>query len=156
MNKATNFFQLYLRFSIGLGFLIFGLDRLGVWGGYGTPGVSWGDWKHFMDYASSVMGFLPYSLANVLAIIATAAEIGVGLLLILGLWTRLAALAGGLLALSFAVSMAISFGVIKPMAYSVFTVSAASFLLSSVEKYKWSIDHWLRAPSTKATGTPIR
>lgn len=144
MNRIADFSQLYLRIAIGAGFLVFGLDRLGVWGSYGQPGVSWGDWKHFMEYASSVMGFLPYSLANIFAVIATAAEIVFGLLLILGLWTRMAALGGGLLALLFALSMSISFGVVKPMAYSVFTVSAASFLLSTVQRYRWSMDAYIK------------
>jgi len=140
MIKSTNLFQLYLRLAIGTGYLVFGLDRLGVWGNYGSDGVSWGDWKHFMEYASSVMSFLPYSLANIFAMLATTAEIVFGILLILGFKTRLAAFGSGLLALLFALSMTVSFGVIKPLGYSVFTVSAGSFLLATVQHYKWSLD----------------
>jgi uncharacterized membrane protein YphA (DoxX/SURF4 family) len=129
-----NVAQLFLRLSIGTGYLVFGLDRLGVWGKNGEKGVSWGDWQHFLKYAEEVMGFLPASVAGVLAIIATIAEIGFGLLLILGKWTKISAIGSGLLALSFALAMTISFGIVSPLSYSVFTVSAASFLLATINR----------------------
>src|SRR6266487_5931964 len=109
METFSSFFQLYLRIALGAGYITFGLDRLGVWGKYGEKNVSWGDWKHFMEYASQVMSFLPFSMVYVLAVTATICEITFGTLLIIGKWTRLAALCSGLLSLMFAVSMAISF-----------------------------------------------
>jgi len=141
MEKLQGFAQLFLRLAIGIGYLVPGLDRLGVWGKNGEPGISWGDWQHFIKYAQEVMGFLPSSLVNVLAITATAAEIVFGILLLIGKWTKFAALGSGILALSFAISMTISFGIVSPLSYSVFTVSAASFLLASIGKYKWSLDN---------------
>ena len=132
--------QLFLRIALGIGYLVPGLDRLGVWGRPGENGISWGDWQHFMQYAREVMGFIPASLVNVFAVIATIAEIGFGLLLLLGKWTKIAALGSGILALLFAVAMTISFGIVSPLSYSVFTVSAASFLLATQGKYKWSLD----------------
>ena len=140
MIKFSSLFQLYLRIALGTAYLVFGLDRLGVWGSYGEKNVSWGDWKHFMQYASEVMRFLPSSIVPVLAVIATVCELTFGFLLIIGKWTRWVAIGSGFLALAFAVSMAISFGIMSPLSYSVFTVSAASFLLSTVPKYKWSVD----------------
>lgn len=140
MNKFASVFQLYLRIALGTAYLVFGLDRLGVWGSYGGKNISWGDWKHFMQYASEVMSFLPQSIVPLSAVIATICELTFGLLLIIGKWTRWASLGSGFLALLFAVSMAISFGIVSPLSYSVFTVSAASFLLSTVPKYKWSLD----------------
>jgi putative oxidoreductase len=139
--RFQNFTQLFLRLALGIGYLVPGLDRLGVWGKNGEAGISWGDWQHFMQYAKEVMGFIPVSLVNVFAVIATIAEIGFGILLLLGKWTKIAALGSGILALLFAVAMAISFGIISPLSYSVFTVSAASFLLATIGQYKWSLDH---------------
>lgn len=144
MQKYVPYIQAYLRLAIGAGYLVFGLDRLGVWGPYGAKGVSWGDWQHFMAYAAQVMGFLPYALANVLAIIATIAEIVFGAMLLVGLFTRAVAIGSGVLSLGFAVAMAISGGITSPMAASVFTLSAGSFLLATVTSYRWSIDN-LRA-----------
>ncbi len=148
--NVSSFFQLYLRIAVGTGYLVFGLDRLGVWGKHGEKNVSWGDWDHFMEYASQVMSFLPYSVAGILAVIATAAEIVFGILLIIGKWTKQAAIGSGLLALSFAVSMSVSFGIVSPLSYSVFVVSAGSFLLASLPQYKWSLD----ALSTKNITVP--
>ncbi len=71
MNKFSPYIQLYLRLALGVGFLVPGLDRLGVWGKPGSPGVSWGDWQHFVASAADIMRFLPYSIASVFAVIAT-------------------------------------------------------------------------------------
>lgn len=141
MNRFTNVIQLYLRIAIGTGYLVFGLDRLGVWGPYGSKHVAWGDWAHFVAYSRKVMSFLPVSLADILAALATGAEILFGALLIAGWLTRPAAIGSGILALLFALSMAISFGIVSPLTYSVFTLSAGSFLLATVENYRWSLDN---------------
>lgn len=148
MQKYQAYIQAYLRLAIGAGYLVFGLDRLGVWGRYGANGISWGDWQHFMVYAAQVMSFLPYRLASILAVTATIAEIVFGAMLLAGLFTRLAAIGSGVLSLCFAVAMAISGGITSPMAASVFTVSAGSFLLATVEDYKCSIDHLLMRGKT--------
>lgn len=63
-------------------------------------------------------------------------------MLLIGVRTRLAAWGSGILALLFAVSMGISFGIVSPLSYSVFTVSAASFLLTEIEEYKWTVESW--------------
>jgi len=146
---AKSLIQLYLRLALATGFIILGFDRLGAWGPYGKPWVSWGDWRHFSTYAHEVMGFLPGGLAEVLAIVATAGEISIGILLLFGLFTRQAAVAGGLLTGCFAIAMAISYGITSPVNYSVFTVSAASFLLSTLPGYRWSIDALLRSRKEK-------
>ncbi len=141
MKKFSSFAQLYLRVAIGVSYLVFGLDRLGVFGKPGGKNISWGDWEHFMKYAAEVMQFLPYSLVAVFAVIATAIEIISGVLLLIGKWTRIAAVASGILAFLYAVSMTISFGIVSPLSYSVFTVSAASFLLACQVGYAWSFDN---------------
>jgi putative oxidoreductase len=144
MKKFSSFAQLYLRLAIGVSYLVFGLDRLGVFGKPGGKNISWGDWDHFMKYATEVMQFLPYSLVAAFAIIATIAEILSGLFLLIGKWTRAAAFASGILAFLYAVSMTISFGIVSSLSYSVFTLSAASFLLACLPCYPWSFDNLLK------------
>ncbi len=141
MKKLQSPAQMFLRVALGIGYLVPALDRLGVWGKNGQPGISWGDWQHFIQYAKEVMSFIPPSLVTVFAVIATIAEICFGVLLLIGKWTRPAAMGSGVLALLFATSMAISFGIVSPLSYSVFTVSAASFLLATMDKYNWSMDN---------------
>ena len=140
--KASSFF---LRIAIGTSYVWEVADRLGLLGVNGQPHVGWGDWKHFTAYAKQVMDFLPPALVNPLATIATMAEGGFGILLIMGLFTRMAAIGSGMLSLCFAIAMAISFGIESPLGYSVFTLSAASFLLAALTQYWWSLDNWLMA-----------
>jgi uncharacterized membrane protein YphA (DoxX/SURF4 family) len=140
MSKWRDIFQFYLRLALSVGYLTAGLDRLGVWGKYGEKNISWGDWQHFMLYARDVMRFLPSGLATVFAVVATAGEISIGLLLLLGKWTQVAALGSGVLAFLFALSMTISHGIVEPISYSVFTVSAASFVLAFQPRFRWSLD----------------
>ncbi|MGF7073181.1 TQO small subunit DoxD [Mucilaginibacter sp. 3215] len=135
--------SIYLRLAIGVSYLWEVADRLGLFGPNGHAHVGWGDWKHFIAYAKQVMSFLPDGIINPLATIATIGEGGFGLLLILGLFTRMAAIGSGILSLCFAIAMAISFGIESPLGYSVFTLSAASFLLAGMSQYSWSFDKWL-------------
>ncbi|WP_413667731.1 TQO small subunit DoxD [Mucilaginibacter sp. Mucisp86] len=134
--------SIYLRLAIGASYLWEVADRLGLFGPNGYPHVGWGDWKHFIAYAKQVMSFLPEGMVNPLGTIATIGEGGFGLLLILGLFTRMAAIGSGILSLCFAIAMAISFGIESPLGYSVLTLSAASFLLAGATQYPWSLDSW--------------
>jgi len=148
---------LYIRIAAGTGFFLLGL---GAWGPYGRSWVSWGDWHHFSAYAHQVMNFLPYNLAEILAVIATIVEITGGALLIIGLLTRWAAYACSALTLCFAIAMAISGGIMSPIGYSVFTVSAACLLLTVQPTYPYSLDALIstRAASSSQlrTKTPER
>jgi uncharacterized membrane protein YphA (DoxX/SURF4 family) len=134
--------SIFLRMALAIPYLWFVSDRLGFLGAYGQPHVGWGDWQHFMEYARQTMSFLPGSLIPVLAVIATVCEFIFGLFLLLGCFTRTAAIGSGVLSFLFATSMALSFGIESPLGYSVFTVSAASFLLATIPEYKWSVDEW--------------
>ena len=134
--------SLYLRIAIGSAYLWEVVDRLGILGANGKPHVSWGDWAHFLGYATQVMSFLPSSLIPLFAVLASIGEAIFGLLILLGLFTRQAAIGSGILGFCFAIAMAISFGIESPLGYSVFTLSAASFLLSTLPSYPWSIDLW--------------
>jgi len=123
---------IYLRIAIAAAYLWEVADRLGLLGANGQPHVGWGDWHHFLSYARQVMSFLPSAWIPALAVIATLCEGACGLLLLFGgRLTRPAAIASGILSLCFALSMAIAFGIESPLGYSVFTLSAASFLLAA-------------------------
>src|SRR5580658_138800 len=102
--KKTSVIQLisvYLRLSIGIVYLWEVADRLGVLGANGQPHVGWGDWGHFVSYAGKVMSFLPGSVVPALAVIASIGEAGFGLLLVIGLFTRVAAIGSGILSFCF-------------------------------------------------------
>ena len=132
--------SLYLRIAIGSAYLWEVADRLGVLGRNGQPHVGWGDWEHFIAYSRQVMNFLPAGLVPALATLATIGEGIFGALILIGLFTRMAAIGSAILSFCFAIAMAISFGIESPLGYSVFTLSAASLLLAAVPEYPWSID----------------
>lgn len=134
--------SLYLRIAIASAYLWEVADRLGLLGANGQPHVGWGDMDHFMVYSRQVLDFLPAGLVMPLALLATIGEAVFGTLILIGLFTRQAAIGSGLLSLCFAISMAISFGIESPLGYSVFTLSAASCVLAGLTQYPYSIDAW--------------
>lgn len=138
-----NTFQLYLRLALGIGFILPVMDRLRMLGLPGSPNVGWGNWSNFVDYTHSLMPYLSRSIANILGGIASVAEVVFGIMLIIGYKTRYAAIGSGVLTLLFALSMLFFAGYRAPFNYSVFVCSAAAFLLSVVENYKWSLDERL-------------
>ena len=76
-------------------------------------------------------------------------------MLIIGYRTRLAAVLSGLLALAFTIGMVCGVGIHAPLSYSVFAVSAGSFLLAEVGRYPLSLDGWreaIRHPVAGAAG----
>jgi hypothetical protein len=79
---------LLLRWALGATLLSATTDRFGIWGPPGAANVAWGDWAHFVTYTAKVNSFLPDTLAPTLAVIATAAEILLGIALILGVFRR--------------------------------------------------------------------
>ena len=135
--------SLLLRIAIAIPYLWFVSDRLGLLGAHGQPHVGWGDWQHFLEYAKQTMSFFPLSIIPFFAIAATVCEFIFGILLLIGCFTRMAAIGSGILSFLFATSMAISFGIESPLGYSVYTLSAASFLLATIPEYKWSVDEWI-------------
>ena len=155
MKKYSACTQFFLRMSIGIGFIVPALDRFGVWGVNGAAGITWGDWQHFSVYAHKLMYFLPDALAEVLAVISSIAELAFGLLLIIGLYTRWISICSGLLLLSFAICMSLALSIHAPLNYGVFTISAASFLLSTIPKYRWSIDALLKNKKDNLESTTI-
>jgi putative oxidoreductase len=131
----------FLRIAIGTSYIWEVADRFGILGPHGHPHVGWGSWNYFLDFARQVMSFMPVSVVPALAVLATIGEGGFGILLILGLFTRQAAIGSGILSFCFGLSMAISFGIDSPLGYSVFTLSAASFLLAAQSDYIWAMEN---------------
>lgn len=128
--------KLFLRAALASSFLSAVADRFGVWGPAGKPGVVWGNYEAFLAYTAQVNSFLPAKLSSTLGLAATAAEIILSFLLMIGLRLRETALASGALLLLFAVAMCLSFGPKPPLDYSVFTASAAAFALAALASQK--------------------
>lgn len=139
--KQGNIAQLFLRLAIAVSFLSAVADRFGIWGAPGAAFVSWGNWQNFVAYSNSVNSFISPSWGNILAGIATFLEITLALLLLIGYRLRFAAIASGILLLSFALAMTFSFGPKPAMDYSVWTAAAACFLLATIPQHHYSIDY---------------
>ena len=118
---------LYARWALGAGFLSGIADRFG-W--YTGRNVGYGNFAGFVSYTAKVNSFMPAVTIPFLAWAATAAELSLGMLLILGLWPRWVALASAVLLVVFGTAMALSFGIKSPMDYSVFSASAGAVLLA--------------------------
>jgi putative oxidoreductase len=118
---------LYARFALGAAFLSGIADRFGLYTG---RNVGYGNFAGFVDYTAKVNSFMPAFTIPFLAWAATAAELSLGVALILGIWPRWVALGSALLLALFGTAMAISFGIKSPMDYSVFSASAGAVLLA--------------------------
>jgi uncharacterized membrane protein YphA (DoxX/SURF4 family) len=119
-----------LRILIGLNFGLAVCDRFGLLGRYGSPGVSWGDFNHFVAYTRQVNSFLPAGFAPFLAVAATAAEIVLTVTLVLGIAPRLACKGAALLLLAYAIAMTISLGFSAQLYYAVLELCAGAWFLS--------------------------
>src|SRR5262250_2414029 len=110
MDRLATFSSVFLRLALGISFLSAVADRFGFWGVYGQPNVSWGNYARFVDYTATLIWFLPAAMIPALAMIATAGETVLGLLLVLGWNTRIVALLSGGLLSTFALTMTVAFG----------------------------------------------
>ena len=117
----------FARLALGAAFLSGIASRFGLWG----EGVGYGSFEAFEQYTAEVNAFMPRASIPFLAWTATGAELGLGLLLVLGIWRRPVALGSAALLLIFGLAMALSLGIKSPLDYSVFSASAAAFLLAT-------------------------
>lgn len=117
---------LFTRLALGAGFLSGIASRFGWWG----KGVGYGDYAHFLRYTAQVNAFMPPWTIPYLGGAATIAEALLGVLLVLGVWRRPVALATAGLLFLFGTAMAISFGLISPLDFSVFSAMGAALLLA--------------------------
>jgi len=134
MSRSLEFSSLFLRIALGTSFLSAVADRFGLWGGFGQPNVSWGSFARFVAYTATLNWFLPKAMIPALAIIATCAEVLLGLCLIVGWQTRVAAWGAGILLTTFAITMAAALGLKAPLDFSVFSAAGGAFLLASCWK----------------------
>jgi putative oxidoreductase len=124
---------LYARITLGAAFLSGVADRFGLYRG---RNIGYGDFDGFMRYTAKVNSFMPPSTIPFLAWAATAAELFLGIALILGIWPRWVAIGSALLLALFGIAMAISFGIKSPLDYSVFSASAGAVLLALYQSRK--------------------
>jgi putative oxidoreductase len=118
---------LFVRVTLGIGFLSGVADRFGLWRG---RNVGYGNFDGFIRYTAKVNSFMPAFSIPFLAWAATIAELVLGVLLLWGLFLRWTGLASALLLILFGTAMAISFGAKSPLDYSFFSASAAAILLA--------------------------
>lgn len=121
-----------LRIALSTAFLSAVADRFGLLGGPGAENIAWGAWQPFVDYTATLLFFLPAGLVSASAIMATVAEVVLGLWLLTAWQTRWAAWASAALLLSFGLSMTVALGIKAPLNYSVFTAMAAAVALASI------------------------
>lgn len=122
---------LLARFGLSSAFLSAVADRFGAWGPPGAPGVAWGDFQHFVRYTGILNPAAPEAVVPALAWLATVLEAGFGLALLIGLQTRLMALASALLLLCFAFAMAFAPGGLHAvLTHSVLSAAGAALLLA--------------------------
>jgi hypothetical protein len=92
-------------------------DRFGLLGAPGASGVSWGDWAHFRSEAAELVPW-PH-LVQPAAVAATVAELVLGVVLLAGVWWRLAGKATAGLFVVYLVAMVPSMGAASLLEYAV-------------------------------------
>lgn len=137
---ARSLIAFYLRLALGVDFLSAVADRFGLWGPPGSNHVAWGDFSKFVAYTAKVDVFTPARTVYLIAWIVTATEILLGVCLILGLFTRVAATVSGILLALFAVGMSLGVGAKSAFNASVFAASAGAFALAALGPIAWSLD----------------
>ncbi|MRX69393.1 Uncharacterized membrane protein YphA, DoxX/SURF4 family [Flavobacterium resistens] len=137
MKRYQDYATLLLRIAMAIGFLSAVLSRLGFLGKQSSG------WENFLAYAEEVNSFLPKSLIPSIAIFSTFLESLFAVLFLVGYQTRKTAIGASILTFLFALAMTYSFGIKEPLDYSDFVFSMGAFLLSTADKYRWSLDEYL-------------
>ncbi len=149
---ADNALQtLFLRFGLAAGFLSAVADRLGIWGPSGGPNVAWGDMRHFFPYVAKLNPWFPNATIPAVGWASTIAEIGLAVLLLIGLQTRWAARLSGCLLLLFALGMTFGTGIKTAFDASVFAAAGGAFMLATARRYVWSVDEAMKGPEQDRT-----
>lgn len=130
--------KLFLRLALSLTFFSAVADRFGGWSYH----VAWGNWGSFVNYTHQLLPWLSSSMNSFIAIMATLAEVILGILILVGWKTKMAAFWSGILLLLFALAMSFSNGLKTAFDASVFTASAAAFALSTLKTKFLEIDCW--------------
>jgi len=141
--KPASASTIYLRLALGATFLYSVGDRFGFWGPPGARGVNWGNFDRFLLYTGQITAFMPHAWTPILGWGATILETAFGICLVVGLRTRQAAFASGVLLTIFALSMTATTGLASALSLSVFSASAGAFLLAHAPAPPVSIDSLL-------------
>lgn len=145
--RLATFSSVFLRLALGVSFLSAVADRFGLWGAFGLPDVSWGDYARFVAYTTKLNWYLPTAMLPLVAALSTAAETLFGLFLIVGWKTRITALLSGILLTAFSLAMTVSLGVHAPLKFSVFSAAGGALLLAVCEDFPLSLDAWIQHAS---------
>jgi len=97
-----------------------------------------GNFPGFIRYAGLVLSFLPSVAVPLLAVIATACEVGLCVAMFFGLKTRWASAGSAILLFMFATSMVISG--LSQFDWAVYVLAAGAFALATVDTTLLSID----------------
>lgn len=146
-NRFTETVKIYLRLALAAAYLSSVASRFGLWG----EGMGWGNFENFLAYTAKLNPFLPASFIPFVGWTATVAETLFAVLLIIGFRVRETAFLSGVMLILFAAGMTLGFSVKEPLDYSVYTASAASFLLAAFQRSSFSVD-WLIGKSTGIDG----
>lgn len=123
--------EIGLRLSLALGFLSAVADRFGLW----PETVSaWGNWDAFKAYTAVLNPWFPAFSIPFIAGIATVLEVGLAVVLLIGLKLELTAKISGFLLLSFALAMTFTTGIKGMLDYGVLPLAFAAFALSALNK----------------------
>lgn len=126
-------------------------DRFGLIGPYGSPGVSWGNWKNFVTYTRILNGLLPPGFAPFLAVAATVYESLLAIALPLERYRGLAALAASLLTATYVVTMSFTSGFRSQFGYAVVLICATCLYVTSRSVTRFTGDRASDHP-TKVAG----
>jgi len=88
--------------------------------------------------------FVSAEIGELLAVTATILEVIFALLMLVGYKTRLIAFLSGILLVLFAITMTIALGIKSTFSYSVWIGVGACLLLSSIDKYDYSLDKYIK------------
>lgn len=143
--KSAEAAKIYLRLALAAAFLSSVASRFGLWG----EGMGWGNFQNFLDYTAKLNPFVPLKFIPFLGWTATIAETLFAFLLIIGFRLRETAFLSGIMLIFFAVGMSLGFSVKEPLDYSVYTASAACFLLAAFHRSAYSVDALLNDFSEK-------
>ena len=140
--------SVFLRLALAASYLSSVTSRFGLWG----EEVGWGNYANFLAYTAKVNPYLPSSVIPAVGRIVDIAEVSLAVLLIAGFRTREAATLSGVMLFLFAFGMNLGVGVISTLDHSVYTASAASFLLAVHHRSPLSLDAFIskRWPASAA------
>ncbi|HZA02230.1 MAG TPA: hypothetical protein VE665_08115 [Hyphomicrobiaceae bacterium] len=87
-----------------------------------------------------------------LAVLSTCVELLLGLLLVVGWQTRIAAACSGITLIAFGLAMTAALGLEAPLSFSVFSAAGGSLLLATCSSFPYSVDELHGRAATPSEG----